>query len=176
MEKGKYHTNPLFNINSHLFKSKFNRKVFIKENILSNYEISFERETLEVKDKIDYTATNPNSKLREITKSFYIKKLIREKILSMPDSENLESNDINYLIDNLKAEKDDIERQLRTLNSLLDIITDPKFLENESLVKYLIENLISRNNESVTVESTEPKNEVKNNNLNLLKREFKKKI
>ena len=79
----------------------------------------------------------------------------------MPDSENLESNDINYLIDNLKAEKDDIERQLRTLNSLLDIMpagTDPKFLENESLVKYLIENLISRNNESVTVESTEPKN------------------
>lgn len=46
----------------------------------------------------------------------------------MPDSENLESNDINYFIDNLKAEKDDIERQLRTLNSLLDIITDPKFL------------------------------------------------
>ena len=61
----------MININSHLFKSKFNRKVFIKENIVSNYEISFERETLEVKDKIDYTATNPNSKLREITKSFY---------------------------------------------------------------------------------------------------------
>ena len=84
----------------------------------------------------------------------------KTKYIVWPDSINLESNDINDLIDNLKQEKADTERLLTSLNSLLDIITDPKFkfLENESLVKYLIENLISRNNESVTVESTEPKN------------------
>lgn len=71
-----YNLNNTFHHDRRFFR---NKKEFIKENILSNYEISFERETLEVKDKIDYTSTNPNSKLREITKSYYIKKLIREK-------------------------------------------------------------------------------------------------